>query len=132
MSSRYSFCFSFTSPTIPSRSTCEKPMIAFNGVRSSCDMLARKSDLCWLAASSSWYRRRSSSFIRFTLAASAPSSSRFVTSTCPVKSPDAVAASRASIRWIGPITDHERTNPSISASPIAPAATPMKRLRELV
>ena len=53
MSSRYSSCFSFTSPTIPSRSTCEKPMIAFSGVRSSCDMLARKSDLCWLAVSTS-------------------------------------------------------------------------------
>ena len=54
MSSRYSLCFSFTSPTIPSRRTWENPMIAFNGVRSSCDMLARKSDLCWLADSSSW------------------------------------------------------------------------------
>ena len=28
------------------------PMIAFSGVRSSCDMLARNCDLCWLAASS--------------------------------------------------------------------------------
>ena len=37
----------------PSRSTCEKPRIAFSGVRSSCDMLARNSDLCRLAASSS-------------------------------------------------------------------------------
>ena len=53
MSSRYSACFSFTSPAMPSRNTCEKPMIAFSGVRSSCDMLARKSDLCWLAVSSS-------------------------------------------------------------------------------
>ena len=131
MSSRYSSCFSFTSPTILSRSTCEKPMIAFSGVRSSCDMLARNSDLCWLAVSSSRYRRWSSSFIRFTFAASAPSSSRFVTSTCPEKSPEAIAASRESIRWIGPITDHERTNPSNSARPIAPAATPMKRFREL-
>ena len=26
-------------------STCENPLIAFNGVRSSCDMLARNSDL---------------------------------------------------------------------------------------
>ena len=95
-------------------------------------MLARKSDLCWLAASSSLYRRRSSSFIRFTFVASAPSSSRFETSTWPVKSPDAVADSRAPIRWIGPISDHERTNPSNRASPIAPAAPPMKRFRELV
>ena len=30
------------------------------------------------------------------------------------------------------MTDHERTNPSNSASPIAPAAAPMKRFRELV
>ena len=28
-------------------------MTAFSGVRSSCDMLARNSDLCWLATSSS-------------------------------------------------------------------------------
>ena len=41
MSSRYSSCFSLTSPNIRSRSTCEKPRIAFSGVRSSCDMLAR-------------------------------------------------------------------------------------------
>ena len=27
-------------------------MMALSGVRSSCDMLARNSDLCWLAASS--------------------------------------------------------------------------------
>ena len=53
MSSRYSACFSFTGPTISSRSTSEKPMIAFSGVRSSCDMLARNSDLCRLASSSS-------------------------------------------------------------------------------
>ena len=33
--------------------------------------------------------------------------------------------------WIGPITDHERTNPSSSARTIAPAATPMNRAREL-
>ena len=46
MSSRYSACFSFTGPTISSRNTCEKPMIAFSGVRSSWDMLARNSDLC--------------------------------------------------------------------------------------
>ena len=46
MSSRYSSCFALTSPKSPSRSTCEKPMIAFSGVRSSCDMFARNSDLC--------------------------------------------------------------------------------------
>jgi hypothetical protein len=32
--------------------TSEKPMIALSGVRSSCDMFARNSDLCRLAASS--------------------------------------------------------------------------------
>ena len=46
MSSRYSSCFAFSSPNMRSRSTCEKPMIALSGVRSSCDMLARNSDLC--------------------------------------------------------------------------------------
>ena len=70
--------------------------------------------------------------MRFTLAASAPSSSRFVTSTWPEKSPEAIAASRESIRWIGPITDHESTNPRSSARTIAPAATPMNRFRERV
>ena len=33
---------------------------------------------------------------------------------------------------MGPISDQESTNPSSSASRIAPAATPMKRFRELV
>ena len=53
MSSRYSSCLSLTSPNIFSESTSEKPMIALSGVRSSCDMLARNSDLCLLAISSS-------------------------------------------------------------------------------
>ena len=52
MSCRYSACFSFTSPNIRSASTSEKPRIAFSGVRSSWDMLARNSDLWRLAASS--------------------------------------------------------------------------------
>ena len=52
MSLRYSACLSLSSPNIRSISTSEKPMIAFSGVRSSCDMLARNSDLCRLAASS--------------------------------------------------------------------------------
>ncbi|MBL0149947.1 MAG: hypothetical protein IPP87_15040 [Ideonella sp.] len=42
------------SPNIRSASTSENPMIAFNGVRSSWLMLARNSDLCWLAISSWW------------------------------------------------------------------------------
>ena len=130
MSSRYSSCFSLMSPNIRSRSTCENPRIALSGVRSSCDMFARNSDLCWLVASSSAYRRLSSSFIRFTLAARVPSSSRFTTSTWPVKSPDEIAASRASIPWIGPTSDQERAIPSTSARTSADAATPMNRSRE--
>ena len=31
------------------------------------------------------------------------------------KSPEAIAASRESMRWMGRVTDHERTNPSSSA-----------------
>ena len=131
MSSRYSACFSFTGPNISSRSTCEKPRMAFSGVRSSCDMLARNSDLWRLAASSSVYRRRSSSFIPLTLAAKAPSSSRLTTSTCPAKSPDAMEARRPLIRWIGSISDQDRTNPRTRASMSAAIATPMKRFREL-
>ena len=106
-------------------------MIAFSGVRSSCDMFARNSLLCRLAVSSSLYSRRSSSFIALTLVASAPSSSRFARRACPEKSPAAIAASRASMRWIGPISDQESTSPSSKARTIAPAATPMNRFREL-
>ena len=51
MSSVYSACFSFNSPKSFSCNTSEKPMMALSGVRSSCDMLARNSDLCRLAAS---------------------------------------------------------------------------------
>ena len=53
----------------------------------------------------------------------------------PEKSPEAIAASRESIRWIGPINDQERTNPSTRARPIAPAAAdeevPRSRTRAL-
>src|SRR5713101_960211 len=52
MSLRYSSCFSFSSPNIRSVSTSENPMMAFSGVRSSWDMLARNSDLCWPAVGS--------------------------------------------------------------------------------
>jgi hypothetical protein len=52
MSRRYSACLSFSSPNMRSFSTSENPMIAFSGVRSSCDMFARNSDLCRLATSS--------------------------------------------------------------------------------
>jgi hypothetical protein len=38
-------------PISPSLSTSEKPMMAFSGVRSSCDMLARNSDFMRLASS---------------------------------------------------------------------------------
>ena len=53
MSCRYSSCRSFSSPNIRSSSTSEKPITAFNGVRNSCDMLARNSDLCREAISNS-------------------------------------------------------------------------------
>ena len=59
MSCTYSAWRSLSSPNIRSSSTSEKPMTALSGVRSSCDMLARKSDLCWLVVASS--RRCSSS-----------------------------------------------------------------------
>ena len=54
MSSTYPACFAFSSPNMRARSTSEKPMMAFSGVRSSCDMLARNSDLWRLAASNCW------------------------------------------------------------------------------
>ena len=53
MSRRYSSWRSLMSPNIRSSSTSEKPRTAFSGVRSSWDMLARNSDLCRLASSSS-------------------------------------------------------------------------------
>ena len=45
MSRRYSSWRSLISPNMRSSSTSEKPITAFNGVRSSWDMLARNSDL---------------------------------------------------------------------------------------
>ena len=53
MSWMYSACLSLSSPNMRSPRTSEKPMIALSGVRSSCDMFARNSDLWRLAASSS-------------------------------------------------------------------------------
>ena len=106
-------------------------MIAFSGVRSSCDMFARNSLLCRLAASSSRYSRCSSSFMWLTFAASAPSSSRLETSRRSEKFPDAISASRVSVRRIGSTSDHESVRPSRSASSTDPAATPTSRLREL-
>ena len=53
MSRTYSSWRSLSSPNRPSSSTSENPITAFSGVRSSCDMLARNSDLCPLAISSS-------------------------------------------------------------------------------
>jgi hypothetical protein len=50
-------CFSVRSPSRPSASTSEKPMIALSGVRSSCDMLARNADFMRLASSSSTFFR---------------------------------------------------------------------------
>ena len=52
MSWRYSSCLSLSSPNIRWSSTSENPMMALSGVRSSWDMLARNSDLCWFATSS--------------------------------------------------------------------------------
>ena len=66
--------------------------------------------------SSCSYRRPSSSFIRLRFAASVPSSSRFGTSRCLEKSPDAISARRSSVFWIGPTTDHASTDPRSSAS----------------
>ena len=54
ISSRHCCCSSFMSPVMPSSMSSEKPMMEFNGVRSSWDMLAMNSDLCRLAFSSSW------------------------------------------------------------------------------
>ena len=60
MSSTYSSWRSLRSPNMRSSSTSEKPITAFSGVRSSCDMLARNSDL-WRPATSSSCVLRSSS-----------------------------------------------------------------------
>ena len=51
MSRRYSSWRSLRSPNMRSRSTSEKPITALSGVRSSCDMFARNSDLWRLATS---------------------------------------------------------------------------------
>ena len=53
MSRTYSDWRSFKGPNSSSSSTSEKPMTAFSGVRSSCDIEARNADLCPDATSSS-------------------------------------------------------------------------------
>ena len=68
--------------------------------------------------------------MRFTFAASEPSSSRFGTSSLPEKSPAEISASLASMRWIGPISDHERRRPRPSASVTLTAPTATKRFRD--
>ena len=80
--------------------------------------------------SSCSYRRPSSSFIRLRFAASAPSSSRFGTSRCLEKSPDAISARRSSVFWIGPTTDHASTDPRSSASTTLATPATMKMRRE--
>ena len=107
--------------------TSEKPMIAFSGVRSSCDMLARNSDLWRLAVSSSRYSRPSSSLVRFMFDASEPSSSRLGTTTSPLNLPAAIAPSRPSIDRIGPMIDHDSTYPLPSARITLMAAIATKR-----
>jgi hypothetical protein len=63
--------------------------------------------------------------MRFRLAASAPSSSRFGISTRREKSPDAICARPASIAVTAPMSDHEMANPSTRARAVAPTANPM-------
>ena len=82
-------------------------MTAFSGVRSSCDMLARSSDLCRLATARPVDTAGQPLVHRFKFVASAPSSSRLGTSTCFVKSPAAISLNRTSILRTGPISDHE-------------------------
>ena len=48
------------------------------------------------------------------------------------KSPAAIFARRASVRWSGTISDHDSTKPSARAKMTLAAATPMKRFREVV
>jgi hypothetical protein len=83
-----------------------------------------------LTDSSSSYSRRSSSFIRLTFPASAPSSSRLSTSSRREKSPAAISARRTSVRWIGRTSDADRAKPSSAASTMLAAPTPMNRSRE--
>jgi len=82
-------------------------MIALSGGRRSCDMLARNSLLLRFAASTSRTSPPISALIRFGSSASAPSSSRFGTSTRFAKSPAAISPKRASICLIGPISDYD-------------------------
>ena len=78
-----------------SSSTSEKPITAFSGVRSSCDMLARNSDLWRLATSSSRSRRCSASSSWAFWMAIAPWAANVVTSAT-VRSSNASTVSRHS------------------------------------
>ena len=101
MSRTYSSWRSLSSPNIRSSSTSENPMTAFSGVRSSCDMLARNSDLCRPATSSSrsrcWRETNSWTF----WIAIAPCAAKVVTSST-VRSSKAATRSRHSV--MTPIT----------------------------
>ena len=94
MSRTYSSWRSLSSPNMRSSSTSEKPITAFSGVRSSCDMLARNSDLCRPATSSS---RKSCTF----WIAIAPWAAKVVMRS-RVRSPKASTCSRHSV--MTPIT----------------------------
>ena len=101
MSRTYSSWRSLSSPNIRSSSTSEKPITAFSGVRSSCDMLARNSDL-WRPATSSSRSRcwRATNSWTFWIAI-APCAAKVVTSST-VRSSNAATRSRHSV--MTPIT----------------------------
>ena len=89
MSRTYSSWRSLSSPNMRSSSTSEKPITAFSGVRSSCDMLARNSDL-WRPATSS--SRKSCTF----WIAIAPCAAKVVIRSS-VRSPNSSICSRHSV-----------------------------------
>ena len=118
MSRTYSSWRSFSPPNRPSSSTSENPITAFSGVRSSCDMLARNSDLCPLATSSS------RAVCTFWIAI-APCAANVVTSSI-VRSSNGATASRQST-----ITPSTRS-PSSIGTPIIVRNPPSSSARCIV
>ena len=82
-------------------------MIALSGVRSSCDMFARNSDLCWLVVE---LPVEAIELVVHPVDVRGRGSQLVAIADVDVaeKSPEAIAASRALMRWMGPITDQER------------------------
>ena len=131
ISATYSACLSLSSPNSRSRQHLRE---TDHGVEWGAQLVRHVGEELRLVparVSSSAYSRPSSSFMRLRFVARAPSSSRLGTSTWPEKSPEAMAASRVSIFWIGPTSDRERSEIPGAGQDDAPCRDPDEEVLRL-